>query len=183
MNTQKTLFSRWEYALAALFLLAVFALPQYTLGHNPTETIFALDPSRALSYEGLAKISGETDARITPIVIAYGAFRAYNKPPESGYQTAWTIWVPATAYSSTPDQTWGDPFITASGERVRDGIIAANFLPLHTKVRLPSIYGDKVFEVKDRMNSRYFYRVDVWMPTRWQALQFGLRNIPVEILY
>ena len=29
-----------------------------------------------------------------------------------------------TAYSSSPDETWGDPMITASGRRVFDGLVA-----------------------------------------------------------
>src|SRR6188472_3241758 len=61
------------------------------------------------------------------------------------------IEVSATAYSSTEGQTDASPFITASGATVRYGIIAANFLPLHTKIRI----GNQVFTVEDRMNERY----------------------------
>jgi len=90
--------------------------------------------------------------------------------------------VSATAYSSTVDQCDASQFITASGQHVRDGIIAANFLPFGAKVRIPEIYGDKIFEVQDRMNSRYTTRVDLWMPTRQAAMQFGLRQIKIEVL-
>ena len=188
MTIKSTIFSRIDYAFAIFIILAVFAFPQYSLGYNPVETVFALDSSYSDSLRSYSANAGliratETDAVITPTFIAQSSLMAYNAPPEEGHLVAWTMWVPVTAYSSTPDQTWGDPFITASGERVRDGIIAANFLPMHTQVRLPTLYGDKIFVVKDRMNSRYFYRADIWMPTRWQALQFGLKNIPVEILY
>lgn len=90
--------------------------------------------------------------------------------------------VSATAYSSTVDQCDSTPFITASGQSVRDGIIATNFLPFGTKVRIPEFYGDKVFEVQDRMNARYYMRIDIWMPSRGQALQFGLRQVKIEVL-
>jgi len=90
--------------------------------------------------------------------------------------------VSATAYSSTPDQCDATPFITASGQHVRDGIIATNFLPFGAKVRIPEIYGDKIFEVQDRMNARYASRIDVWMPTRSAAIQFGLKQIKIEVL-
>src|SRR3989344_3213041 len=63
----------------------------------------------------------------------------------------------ATAYSSTPDQTDDTPFITAKGTTVRDGIIAANFLPFGTRIKIPDIYGDKIFVVEDRMNRRYWH--------------------------
>lgn len=91
--------------------------------------------------------------------------------------------VSMTAYSSTVDQCDGDPFITASGSRVRDGIVAANFVPLGTKIKIPALYGDKIFVVEDRMNRRYQSRVDIWMNTRQEALNFGVKKqIEIEIL-
>ena len=87
-----------------------------------------------------------------------------------------------TAYSSTPDQTDDSPFITAMGSSVRDGIVACNFLKFGTKVRLPEVYGDKVFIVEDRMARRNSYKLDVWMETREQALQFGAKRLTLEIL-
>lgn len=90
--------------------------------------------------------------------------------------------VRATAYSSTPDQTDSTPFVTAMGTQVRDGIIAANFLPFGTKIRIPRIYGAKIFVVEDRMNRRYWHVVDVWFPDRASAMEFGNRTIEIEIL-
>lgn len=87
-----------------------------------------------------------------------------------------------TGYSSTPDQTDEDPWITASGKPVREGVIAANFLPLGTKVRLPALYGEKTFVVEDRMHPRMGYQVDIWFPSRWQALDFGVKTTHIEIL-
>jgi len=87
-----------------------------------------------------------------------------------------------TAYSSTPDQTSGDPFVTASGSLVRDGVIAANFLPIGTKVRFPEKFGNKIFVVEDRMHQRYWYRADIWMPTRQQAQEWGVKYTKIEIL-
>ncbi len=92
------------------------------------------------------------------------------------------MWITVTAYSSTPDQTNDMPFTTAWMTPVRDGVIAANFLPFGSMVRFPDVYGDKVFYVEDRMNARYTYRVDIWMYTRQEARQFGLRYLRMEIL-
>ncbi|MBD3252034.1 hypothetical protein GF380_06350, partial [Candidatus Uhrbacteria bacterium] len=58
-------------------------------------------------------------------------------------------YVPMTAYTSRPEETDDTPFITADGSHVRDGIVAANFLPFGTKVRIPSLFGDQIFEVHD----------------------------------
>ena len=88
-----------------------------------------------------------------------------------------------TAYSSTPAETDGDPFTTASGERVRDGIIAGNFLPFGAKVRFPEYSGDKIYTVQDRMSSRYWQRADIWFPSYWEARQFGVKNLTMEVLY
>lgn len=93
-----------------------------------------------------------------------------------------TFHVPSTAYSSTKDQTDNTPFITAMGTHVRDGVVAANFLPLGTIFKIPEIFGDKVFVVEDRMNKRYPYRIDLWFPSREEANQWGLKKIKIEIV-
>ncbi len=91
--------------------------------------------------------------------------------------------VMVTAYSSTVWETQGDPFITASGSRVRDGIVANNLLPFGVEVRLPEVFGDKVFVVEDRMHSRKgYYHVDVWFPSYESALAFGAKITEMEIL-
>ncbi|MDD5032529.1 MAG: hypothetical protein PHC85_00190 [Candidatus Pacebacteria bacterium] len=87
-----------------------------------------------------------------------------------------------TAYSSTPDQTDDTPFETAMGTETRDGIVAANFLEFGTKVRLPEVFGDKVFVVEDRMARKNSHKVDVWMPTRQDAMCFGVKNLTMEIV-
>ena len=88
-----------------------------------------------------------------------------------------------TAYSSTADQTDDDPYITAAGTWVRDGVIANNLLPFGTKVRLPEIYGNKVFVVEDRMNwKKGNYHFDVWFSSYWEAKDFGAKIIEIEIL-
>ena len=87
-----------------------------------------------------------------------------------------------TAYSSTPDQTDSTPFITASGSHVRDGIVACNFLSFGSKVRFPDIYGDKIFVVEDRMALRNSHKIDIWFNTRWDARQFGVKTLRVEVL-
>jgi len=88
-----------------------------------------------------------------------------------------------TAYSSTPWETDEDPFITASGERVRDGIVANNLLPFGTKIRIPEIFGERIFIVEDRMHPRKgYYHVDVWFPSYSEAKSFGAKTTHVEIL-
>jgi len=107
-------------------------------------------------------------------------------------------------YSSTEDQTDGDPFTTANGETVTDGGIANNCYPYSTTVQIDS----KVFRVNDRLNTRYGHWEngqyclsgntgikrcyddctqspgywDIWFPTYEQADSWGARYKLVKIL-
>jgi 3D (Asp-Asp-Asp) domain-containing protein len=88
-----------------------------------------------------------------------------------------------TAYSSDPWQTDDSPLITASGAKVKDGVVANNLLPFGTKIKIPEIYGDKIFVVKDRMSwKKSYYHLDIWFPDYRQAKNFGAKRVYVEIL-
>jgi len=88
-----------------------------------------------------------------------------------------------TAYSSTPDQTDDTPFITASNKVVEDGIVACNFLAFGTKLRLPELFGDKIFVVEDRMHQKFSSdHLDIWFPDRETAQNFGVKETIMEIL-
>ncbi len=87
-----------------------------------------------------------------------------------------------TAYSSTPEETDDTPFITASGSYVKEGIVAANFLPFGARIRMPKIFGDQVFVVEDRLHEKNNDRIDVWFPSKEKALKFGTKISEIEIL-
>jgi 3D (Asp-Asp-Asp) domain-containing protein len=98
--------------------------------------------------------------------------------------------VNATAYSSSPGQTDSTPCITATGFDVCENYalygsantLASNFLPVHTIVKIPELYGDQIFVVRDRMNPRYGLKnVDIWMPTYSEARRFGNQEVTIEI--
>lgn len=93
-----------------------------------------------------------------------------------------TYVVSISAYSSTPDQTDSTPFITAANTYVRDGIVAANFLPFGTAIKIPAVFGNKIFIVEDRMAKRFSQHVDIWFPDRQSALNFGRRTLTIEVL-
>ncbi len=106
----------------------------------------------------------------------------YGTLPEAGLTAPRdSVQVPVTAYSSDVWQTDSTPFTTASGTRVRDGVVAANFLPIGTRVRFPEIYGDKIFVVEDRMNARYNKHADIWMSSYDEAVDFGIKYTTVEV--
>ncbi len=93
------------------------------------------------------------------------------------------LYLTVTGYSSSPDETDDDPWITAYNTIARDGIVASNILPFKTKIKIPSLFGDKIFIVEDKMNPRYGEHLDIWFPTKWQAKEFGIHyDVLVEIL-
>ena len=98
-------------------------------------------------------------------------------------KVAKTIRVIITAYSSTPEETDNTPFITAANTTVRDGVIANNLLPFGTKIRIPELYGDKVFIIEDRMNSKKgSYHFDIWFPSKQEAKEFGPKLTQIQVL-
>ena len=111
-------------------------------------------------------------------------------PTSSDREPVRTILVVVTAYSSTPDQTDSTPCIAAKGFDLCEAYaqfgegntIAANFLTINKHIKLPDLFGDKTFVVRDRMNERYGYgRIDVWMPTREMAKEFGVKRVKMDI--
>lgn len=161
--------------LANVLSLSIIAFqllfPQYSYAHGPDQTTDATSTDQSML--AVANLD-------TPII-----FDPAGTPetlPEAGYSTHYKkMVVEVTAYSSTVDQCDGDPFTTANGTRVRDGIIATNALPFGTRVKFPKTFGDKIFVVTDRMNSRYTTRMDIWFENRADAIKFGIKNLEVEI--
>lgn len=98
-----------------------------------------------------------------------------------GYRIVHTGIVMATAYNSLENQTDSTPWITASGTRCREGVIASNFLPIGTKVMIDG-FGKQVFIVEDRMNRRYKKRIDIWFRHYDDAMKFGIRKIKYRVI-
>jgi 3D (Asp-Asp-Asp) domain-containing protein len=84
-----------------------------------------------------------------------------------------------TAYSSSSDETSGDPFITASGREVYDGLAACpRKFPFGTRVRI----GSRIYTCWDRTHPRFDHRFDIWKPSKEEALRFGKHVLVVEAL-
>ena len=84
-----------------------------------------------------------------------------------------------TAYSSSPDETWGDPFITASGREVHDGLVACpRRFPFGTRFRIDT----RIYTCWDRLHKRFDDRFDIWKPSKEEALRFGKQVLLIEAL-
>jgi len=134
------------------------------------EADFNLQESGRNSAETLSSIQGNS---LLPI----------SDPAGPEYKVARRISVVVTAYSSTLWETDDDPYITAAGTWVRDGIVANNYFPFKTKIRIPELYGDKVFVVEDRMSRKKGnYQIDIWFPSYSEAKEFGAKKTYIEVL-
>ncbi|MDW7998455.1 MAG: 3D domain-containing protein [Thermodesulfovibrio sp.] len=91
------------------------------------------------------------------------------------------IEVKATAYSSCIEECDSTPFITASGAKVRWGIIAMDKrYKFGTKVYIP--FFKKTFVVLDRGGAIKGNRIDIWFPSKEEAKKFGVKNLIVYVL-
>jgi len=87
-----------------------------------------------------------------------------------------------TAYNPVESQTDSEPCITASGMNVCDtkrNIIASNEFAFGTLLMIDG----KVWEVQDRTSEKYSHRIDLLMYDYQEALDWGRKNLMVELAY
>ncbi len=145
---------------------------------------FLLPQAEILAAPALALPTEESNINLQP---AAKATEIINyQLPVNEIKVVRTKKVTITAYNAVPEQTDSTPCITADGTNICQNknikVVAANWLPFGTKVRIPEYFGDTIFEVRDRMNQRYNERMDVLMESIPDAKQFGRRYLTVEIL-
>lgn len=197
----KSLISRHQwlgYLAVASLCLRLALMPEMlaiAAQKNPTFNYSQL----TLEAVGLPNLSQENQSLDEGLILQNGAFIQMASLPNiklsgvtaskkslaqktSGLLKNLVQRITVTAYSSTADQTDGTPFITANGTYVYDGLVACNFLPFHAKVKFPEVFGNKVFVVEDRMAKKNGNKMDIWMPSRELALQFGVKKLAVEIV-
>lgn len=109
-----------------------------------------------------------------------------NLPQTKEWKTSWSGYYTVTAYNSEVGQCDDTPCVSANGfnlcEHGIEDSVATNMLKFGTKIRIPEIFGDKVFVVRDRMNKRYTNRFDIWMINKADAKKFGKKITKIEIL-
>lgn len=148
--------------VAVLFLLPLFALAVQT-------------PDRLrIEIEEIEPASFWTFIRRIPRLLQLRAGILALPAPGTKFR------VTAVAYSPTVDQNDASPCITATGARVAPDVVATNFLPFGTRLRIDG----REYVVRDRMNAKYNGQriIDIWHPTRREALTFGRQQLVIEIL-
>ncbi len=178
--------SRKQYLSLFLYIAVIF---QFVLFFSPVlaknyEEIEQERYTANLSAENIEEsIDFKEEMLETSFPVHESLVELYN---QDEYQIISSGVYTMTAYNSEEGQTDSTPCITANGFNVCEhGIedtVAANFLPFGTKVRIPDLFGDRIFIVRDRMNARYTHRVDIWMLDKSDALQFGIKNTRIEVI-
>ena len=154
----------WALFTLALIIFFGFLFEFYSLSRAQENELSDLEKSQLITFQDNTLVS-------------------ISNPNDPPLKTVNTLPVIITAYSSTPGQTDDSPFITAAGTSVREGIVANNYLSFGTKIRIPEVYGDKIFVVEDRMHwKKSNYHIDVWFPEYSEALAFGAKRTYIEIL-
>lgn len=99
------------------------------------------------------------------------------------YRVTQTLTGNFSAYTPSPDECSGNPWITASGARVHYGTIAAPpAYPFGTLLRIPDYDPDTIFVVEDRGGAIKGNHFDLWLPDKPAAFSFGRRNLTVEVI-
>jgi 3D (Asp-Asp-Asp) domain-containing protein len=98
----------------------------------------------------------------------------------------WLVTAPAKARTMTMRATaYTGHGRTASGKQARRGMVAADrrVLPLGTKVRVKNAgrYSG-VYHVEDTGGKIRGRKIDIYMPTRSAAMDFGRQTVRVEVL-
>ena len=173
--------------LAASVALATPALPSSAVASQAVKAALSAPVKTASIVKSVipAKPVSATAAR------AQGVTRASSSGLRS---TGRSAVVHSTAYNSTPGQTDSTPFVTATGTRVRSGVVALSRdllgrFPYGTRLTIEDLSGryssylrGRVFIVEDTMNVRIGNTVDVWMVSWGEAMSWGNRNTRITVV-
>lgn len=96
------------------------------------------------------------------------------------------LYMEVSCYSPTVAECDGDPLMTASGQKVRVGGIAADLrvLPFGSLVIVPGYNNGDPCEITDTGSAIKGLKLDVFMWSTDAAIHWGRRrNVPVQVLY
>ena len=116
----------------------------------------------------------EQEQQTEHIILEGNSFKGVSSIAYPKYQTYGVF----TKFTNRVEETDSTPNITASGQKVRDGIVANNCHEIGTFIEV----GGETYEVLDRMNSRYgceYY--DLFTFDLDEALEFGRQEKKVIV--
>lgn len=119
---------------------------------------------------------------IAPIILLFflgPTVAAAPSPIEEPEPPPTVVRAEITAYSSSADETDDEPDVNASGTRPSHGSLAC---PRYYDLGTEFLIDGKRYTCDDRMSKRFPDRFDIWMESKEEAIRFGVRTLPVEVL-
>jgi len=126
-------------------------------------------------YILLSKIALST-ALFSSLAFSIPSTTTYTRAePQKGI----SIMAEVTSYNSEPGQTDDTPFITASGTHVHEKTVACpRYYAFGTLVEIEW----KEYICEDRMNKRFPDRFDIWLPSKEESIEWGIRKVEIIII-
>ena len=176
--------------LVAPVALATPALPSSAVASQAVKAALSVPVKTAVTVKPVNVV--KPTAAVKPVSAAAARAQGVTRASSSALRsTGRSATVHSTAYNSTPGQTDSTPFITATGTRVRSGVVALSRdllgrFPYGTRLTIEDLSGryssylrGRVFIVEDTMNVRIGNTVDLWMGSRREAMSWGNRSIRI----
>jgi len=170
---------------------SVAAPVQAAAVQSPTAQNTTAAQNRAAAVAQVTRAAPAPARAATPTPSPARAVPTTGPVAQAPVRTGRTAIVRATAYNSLPGQTDSSPFITATGTRVRPGVVALSrdllrSFPYGSKIMLEDMSGrynsmlkGRIFIVEDTMAARKTNSLDIWMGTRSEAIRFGARTLRI----
>ena len=178
--------------LAALVLGLLVAPVALATPALPSSAVASQAVKAALSVPAKAAATAKPVVTVKPVSAAAARAQGVTRAASSASRsTGRSATVHSTAYNSTRGQTDSTPFVTATGTRVRSGVVALSRdllgrFPYGTRLSIEDLSGrysgylrGRVFVVEDTMNVRIGNTLDIWMGSRGEALSWGSRNVRI----
>jgi len=145
---------------------------------------FNLDLKLLASYNKIRPLAILKKGRVLDLPFPYKLQEIAEQKKYGTYGTT-SLRVTATAYTSHPDQTSGDPFLGAWNNRLVPGskiiavssdLLKAYGLRNGKKVRISGLPG--IYTVRDKMHKRFKKRIDIYMGLdKNRAYRWGRRSV------
>lgn len=154
-------------ATIVAFTAILFSKPKTDIKTVETQKIEMTNQNKTISIKNKGEMITMKNANMTTMIIKGKEYKVKE------------MQVKATAYSGSPSE---GGMKTYMGTRCRKGVLAVdkNVIPLGTKVYIPQF--DMIFTCEDTGSKIKGNRIDIFMNSKWECKQWGIKNITIYVL-
>lgn len=191
MEKQRIVSKRVLVVLISLLLLSMLGCySKNTLGKKPTmelssenhqQTLDPLDPNPEVIFRSFRSefTTSSTQNNSSTFGDFRMAFKEDLKKSTLSQKVQDSVMVKVSAYTPSAEENGPNPMITASGTRVKSGVIAVSRnlyrkgWTFGKKVKI----GDRVYIIQDLMSPTKHNHIDVFMWTKKEAFKWGCQKL------